>query len=90
MKTKRQIKPATHKLSENRRFAAARGWDALSEYLERKKREARRKWPTRGSGPTWRELSSYWEGQYVALVKLQKRIARIVKAHPNNDSATNR
>lgn len=32
MKTKRPVKPATHKLPANRRFAAARGYAAYGRY----------------------------------------------------------
>lgn len=59
---------------------------ALAVYFERKKREARRKWSSRtGGSPTKLQLASYWEGQYVALVKLQRRLERMMKAQHNGE-----
>jgi hypothetical protein len=63
-------------------------WAALEKYVGRKLRTARRQWDShsRPTGPTGRELCSYWEGQYVALTNLNKKM----KACKTNDQAEER
>lgn len=60
-------------------------WAAQTAYVERKTREARRKLNELSRcQDKYKPLSGYWEGQYVALVKLKRRFERCVKAQPNS------
>jgi hypothetical protein len=63
-------------------------WAALAGYVERKRGEARRELNDLSRcRDEYKPLHDYWEGQYVALVKLKRRFERCVKAQPNDSSS---